>query len=79
MSLTSYRAAPPRDTSSTEALAGLTEPVEPRPWRHFGMTAQKTPKGPSREGQPFDCEWVIPCVLAGYNAWRRPTLPTLER
>ena len=25
------------------------------------------------------CEWVFVCPIVGDNAWRRPTLPTLER
>lgn len=93
MSLTSYRAAPPRvtigaDVFSPEACL-FSVPTAPD-WtagcstpraallRSFG-----TRRGPARA-----LFWgtVVPFVIvmgfyrhAGFNAWRRPTLPTLER
>ena len=54
MSLTSYRAAPPR------------------------AKMKKPPRGQTGSGFSETCEWVC-TVPACYNAWRRPTLPTLER
>ena len=63
MSLTSYRAAPPRVTVCCVLLE-----------REEGL------RGPSFGAL------VVPFVIvmgfyrhAGFNAWRRPTLPTLER
>ena len=56
MSLTSYRAAPPRDDSKTA------------PWR-FCLGADLL--------NEIVMGFLIVC--AGFNAWRRPTLPTLER
>lgn len=65
MSLTSYRAAPPRVTMF--ACSGGPE----------------TQKGPF--GALLGALWALTFVNglyrvpAGFNAWRRPTLPTLER
>ena len=58
MSLTSYRAAPPRDVSVCVWVHKRQRPLD---------------------GAFVDLWIVMGFVRAGFNAWRRPTLPTLER
>ena len=71
MSLTSYRAAPPRDTVFAHVV-GVCLGTR-------GLIREKGRMGPFARGLcALTCEWVFP-VPAGFNAWRRPTLPTLER
>lgn len=66
MSLTSYRAAPPRaEIPSSYAVMGPECP------RCAELSVEEIVNG-----------FLIWCVLAcctGFNAWRRPTLPSLER
>ena len=96
MSLTSYRAAPPRvrDWQGCPALGayGLGVGCE----RVFQSgAAWRAPCGARgvlprvlRAGAPMQCSGtgLLACAgvprllrIVGFNAWRRPTLPTLER
>ena len=112
MSLTSYRAAPPRVTmrafvcgpvelfvvhfDGVDLDGGLLHPASrcfgfgvfrwgagravPAAWMVCVTNAKRALWGPLCGRFALTCEWVFHAILrVGFNAWRRPTLPTLER
>jgi hypothetical protein len=94
MSLTSYRAAPSRDTDFKAFPAHAQRAALPalRPLRNrLACTSErrpegvrqchrsaKTPKGPPLRDSPVDFVNGLFRTPTSYNAWRRPTLPDLK-
>ena len=85
MSLTSYRAAPPRDKPCSvrqgRFRTNVSADLGVGQRRSSANEARDAKKGLLREELAlWHGEWVITLAQSAcYNAWRRPTLPTLER